>query len=214
MSAQFRLQWYVFTVAYARYRKDLTGQLSDECVKSSDWWQTVRKHSGTSKPRSQTDPSCEELADHCAKELTLDGADSEISDSESVDAKSFKSFRIKKARVRKVMNSLHQKKSVNVISSRILKGCSGVLTDPVTSLFSLIARRSEWPKKRKEGRVSPIWKRESRALAKNYRPVIVFDINLSLCFERVVDPQFDQWLYSFIPENQFGFWKKCGTDDY
>jgi hypothetical protein len=95
----------------------------------------------------------------------------------------------------------------------MLKECSKSLLGPITMLFSHIARKAEWPKKWKEGRVSPTWKRDSRSIAKNYRPVTVLD-NLSLAFERVVDPQFDSFLYLFIPENQFGFRKKCGTDDY
>ena len=102
---------------------------------------------------------------------------------------------------------------MNGISPRMLKECSKSLLDPITMLFSHIARKAEWPNRWKEGRVSPIWKRDSRSVAKNYRPVTVLD-NLSLAFERVVDPQFDSFLYLFIPENQFGFRKKCGTDDY
>ena len=58
-----------------------------------------------------------------------------------------------------------------------------------------------------------VHKRDSKADAKNYRPIAGLD-NLSLCFERVVDPQFDSWIYKFIPECQFGFRKRCGTDDY
>ena len=38
--------------------------------------------------------------------------------------------------------------------------------------------------------------------------------NLSLCFERVTDPQFTAFLSRFTPGGQFGFRKKCGTDDY
>ena len=41
-------------------------------------------------------------------------------------------------------------------------------------------------------------------MAKNYRPVTVLD-NLSLAFETVVDPQFDSFLYLFIPIDSLFF---------
>ena len=91
----------------------MTAKLSDDCTKSSDWWETVKYHSGTSKSRRSAAPSCEELANHFAKKITLNYADSEPPDFEPVDAKAFKSFRIKKSKVKKVLNSLDPSKSVN-----------------------------------------------------------------------------------------------------
>ena len=191
-----------FTIQIARLRlivreEKLNAKLSSDCTKSSDWRNTVRAHSGTSKLRSSSAPNCRELADHFARKLTLDDADGEPPDFEPVDAKTFKSFRNKESRVKKVLDSLHPGKSVNVISPRMLNEYSKSLLAPIAMLSSHIARKAEWPKKWKEGRVSPIWKRGSNSVPKNYRPVTVLD-NISLAFERVVDPQFDSFCtYSF-----------------
>ena len=38
--------------------------------------------------------------------------------------------------------------------------------------------------------------------------------NLSLAFERTVDSQLTEFLNKFTPQEQFGFRKGCGTDDY
>ena len=76
-----------------------------------------------------------------------------------------------------------------------------------------IARHGVWPSRWKVGRVTALWKRNSKSDPKNYRPVTVLD-NLSLAFERTVDSQLSGFLYKFVPQEQFGFKKGCGTDDY
>jgi hypothetical protein len=76
-----------------------------------------------------------------------------------------------------------------------------------------VASDAIWPTWWKIGRVSALWKRESRSLAKHYRPVTVLDC-LSLCMERVLDPQLDHFIQQFIPDSQYGFRTKCGTQDY
>ena len=83
----------------------------------------------------------------------------------------------------------------------------------ICRLFKRMMSSSEWPIRWKIRRVSSIWKRNSKTDPKKYRPATVLD-NLSLVFERVVDPQFTRFLYKFIPECQFGFKAGCGTDDF
>jgi hypothetical protein len=50
-------------------------------------------------------------------------------------------------------------------------------------------------------------------LAKNYRPVTVVP-NEDMVFEDVLSDQLYNFLVEFIPLSQFGFLKKCGTQDY
>jgi hypothetical protein len=95
----------------------------------------------------------------------------------------------------------------------LLKNCADVLVDATYSLFKLVAFTHTWPTLWGTSRVCGVHKRDDRANAKNYRPIAGLD-NLSLCFERTIDPQFDGWIYKFIPQCQFGFRKACGTDDY
>lgn len=95
----------------------------------------------------------------------------------------------------------------------MLKACAKDLALPVCRLFKKIARHGVWPSRWKIGRVTAFWKWNSKADPKNYRPVTVLD-NLSLVFERTVDSQLSGFLYKFVPQEQFGFKKGCGTDDY
>ena len=46
-----------------------------------------------------------------------------------------------------------------------------------------------------------------------YRPVQAL-MNAELVFEGVIEPQLYKFLEKFIPPSQFGFIKKCGTQDY
>ena len=62
---------------------------------------------------------------------------------ELVDAKTFKSFQIKKSRVKKVLDSLDPINSVNGVSPRMLKECSKALLGPIAMLVSHIARKAE-----------------------------------------------------------------------
>ena len=144
----------------------------------------------------------------------MDGAeDDDVPDFEVPNVKNLSAFRVTVKKVRKVLDSLNPSKSVNGLSPRVLKECSDVLALPICRLFKKIVKSCTWPSKWKIGRVSPIWKRESKSEAKNYRPVTVLD-NLSLVMERVLDEQLCNFTDCFIPNNQFGFKKRCGTDDF
>ena len=59
-------------------------------------------------------------------------------------------------------------------------------------------------------RVTPPHKRGSVKEVKNYRPLSVL-INLSVYFEKTVDPQFEAWASAHIPHNQFGFFPGTST---
>jgi hypothetical protein len=199
--------------AYARYRKALKRKLERENG-GKEWWRIVKLHAGKGGSRTSGAPSPDDLAEYFAKKLSLDGKEQDpVPEFTPVLKGKLTSFRVTRNRVKKVLNSLNPHKSMNGISNRFLKECSGVLCAAVTTLFQRVARDAVWPKRWKEGRVSPIWKRESRSLAKNYRPVTVLDC-LSLCMERVLDPQFDAFILKFIPDSQYGFRKRCGAQDY
>jgi len=132
---------------------------------------------------------------------------------EPVDRVNFSSFRVTKRRVLKVLKALDPRKSANGISNRFLKECAKALAPGVTLLFRMIVDLAVWPSKWKLGRISAIWKRESKSKAKNYRPVTVLD-GLSLCLERTLDPQLDSFMARFKSPCQYGFTRKCGTQDY
>ena len=199
--------------AFAQHCERLTAHLKEN-RNDADWWHKVKLHAGAADVRTSAAPNAEELATFFAEKLSLDGEENdEVPPFDVSEPSDLSSFRITTARVRKVLAGLDPKKSMNGISPRLLKACSGVLALPVCRLFKRIIKSCEWPERWKLGRVSSIWKRNSKSDPKNYRPVTVLD-NLSLVLERVIDPQLTRFLYKFIPENQFGFKRRCGTDDF
>jgi hypothetical protein len=199
--------------AYARYRKALRHKLSLD-NNGKEWWDIIKQHYGTGGSRKAAAPAPQLLAQYFAEKLSLGGAENDpVPEFAPVNPGKLNSFRVSRCRVKKVLRGLNVYKSVNGISNRFLKNCSNVLTPAITSLYQRIARDATWPTRWKKGRVSAIWKRESKSLPKNYRPVTVLDC-LSLCMERTLDPQLDNFLRPFMPGSQYGFTKECGTQDY
>jgi hypothetical protein len=199
--------------SFAAHRARLAKRLNDS-RNDADWWHTVKLHAGAAEVRTSAAPDAEELAEFFAKKLSLDGEENDIVPPFSVsEPGDLHEFRVTEHRVQKVLSSLDPKKSVNGLSPRLLKMCSKVLAPAICRLFKRVVKSSKWPDRWKTGRVSSIWKRNSKSDPQNYRPVTVLD-NLSLVFERVVDPQFTRFIYKFVPECQFGFKAGCGTDDF
>ena len=80
-------------------------------------------------------------------------------------------------------------------------------------MFKFICGRAEYPAFWKLGRVTPVYKRKEVTVAKNYRPITVIP-NESATFESVIREEFSAFLEKFTSMSQFGFIKKCGTQDY
>ena len=88
-----------------------------------------------------------------------------------------------------------------------------MLAPAITKLFRFVVHRAKFPVNWKLGRVTPLHKRDAVSDAANYRPVTVVD-NLESVFEDVLGDQFYQWLVKYIPGEQYGFLRGCGTCDY
>ena len=210
--------------ACAKYRAELVKELSSN-QNSSKWWEIVKAHSGTQAARSVATSNVDCLAVHFAKKLTIPNADDPVPDFDHGVPVKLLSFRITRRRVFQVLSKLDPKESMMNVSPMVLKNCADVLADAVYSLFKSIADAAQWPTKFFLTWDSGLFqdklinglpsgaKAELSVSTKNYRSIVGLD-NLSLCFERAVDSQFDGWLFKFIPECQFGFRKSCGTDVY
>jgi hypothetical protein len=169
---------------------------------------------GIESVRSAAAPSAQALAMHFAEKMS-NGKDVEDEDFTPCDSHSIpiSSWKIRQKRVKKVLKSIDASKSANGISPIFWKHTASVVSQAVTKLFKRIVRQAEYISRWKVARVTPPHKRGSVMAVKNYRPLSVL-VNLSVYFEDTVDPQFDQWISNFIPENQFGFVKNTGTGDY
>ena len=113
----------------------------------------------------------------------------------------------------KVLKSVDVPKSANGISPHFWKNTADVVHVAIDKLFKRIVRDGVYPSRWKCPRVTPPHKRGSVKDPKNYRPLAV-PINISVCFEGTVDPQFEAWISQLTPANQFGFVKGSGTNDY
>lgn len=115
-----------------------------------------------------------------AEKLSSDGQEDDIvPDFDVPNPGDLNTFRMTLKKVKHILKSLNPSKSVNGISPRVLKECYKVLALPICRLFKKISHLCVWPSNWKEGRVSAVWKRDSKSNPKNYRPITVLD-NLSL----------------------------------
>ena len=92
------------------------------------------------------------------------------------------------------------------ISARMLSICDNSIVLPLKLIFANILNTGTYPDKWKKANVTPIHKKGSKQLAKNYRPISLLPI-CSKLFERIIF----KYLYSFlisndlITKNQSGF---------
>ena len=154
------------------------------------------------------------MVDHFAKKMS-NAADAEDNEWEPADGKSKRMvfFKVDFKKVLKSLQGLDVDKSVNSIANHLLKRCAEEIAPSLDKLFKLIVGRSEYPSFWKIGRITALHKRKEVTLAKNYRPVTVVP-NEDMVFEDVLSDQLYNFLVEFIPLSQFGFLKKCGTQDY
>ena len=126
----------------------------------------------------------------------------------------FRQFRIKKSRVKSVLLSLDVIKSVgdDGVSPRILKSCAQPLCGPLTALFRMICRHTDFPTSWKISRITPVFKKGSRSDPTCYRPIAVLP-TLSRVFEKLLVTKLRRHIDFYIPREQFGFMKGSSTSD-
>jgi hypothetical protein len=82
------------------------------------------------------------------------------------------------------------------INPTLLKQASSVLADPLSKLFNLSLQQSTFPEKWKTANVIPVYKKGSKELVSNYRPISLLSV-LGKTMERCVFKH----VYNFIHEN-------------
>jgi len=159
-------------------------------------------------------PSAHQLASYFSSKLSCASSLDNPPPLEDCHHSIFRQFQIKKSQVKSVLQSLDVTKSVgdDKISPRILKSCAQSLCGPLTTLFCMICRYSDFSVCWKISRISPIFKKDSRTDPTCYRPIAVLP-TLSRVFERLLLPQLSRYIYPHIPKEQFGFMKGSSTSD-
>jgi hypothetical protein len=200
--------------AYARYQQQLKTKLSTMSNSDKNFWSVVNDVAGLSQERSAACPRVDAIVDHFADKMS-NGGDTEATCGEvSTHAPVvLKCWRVRYRQVKRVLRSLDPSKSTNGVGPRFLRECANAAAPATTKLFKFIVRKSKLPGRWKLGRVTPLHKRGSVSNEKNYRPVTVLN-NASTSLENVIEEQFYQWMVHFIPDEQYGFLKDCGTTDY
>ena len=123
-------------------------------------------------------------------------------------------FRV--ATVRRELRRINTSKATgpDEIPGRVLKECANVLALPLAELFSLSFRKGVQPNMWKVASVVPIYKKGSKSVVENYRPVSLLAI-ASTVMESIINKQLQKHLESneILSRFQFGFRSKQGTQD-
>ena len=100
------------------------------------------------------------------------------------------------------------------IPARVLRECAGVLSKPLSSLFSLSLLHGVVPKEWKCANVIPIYKADGKSDPNNYRPISLLPI-ISKVMESIINDHLCKHLFGLklISNHQFGFHPKHSTMD-
>ena len=98
------------------------------------------------------------------------------------------------------------------VSPRILNSCAQSLCGPLTTLFRMICRHSDFPTSWKISRVTPVFKKGSRTDPTCYRPIAVLPA-LSRVYEKLLVTQLRRRIDLHIPREQIEFMKGSSTSD-
>ena len=179
----------VYSEAVGKYQSKLRRKLGD-CTGSKQWWSLLKSLTGSNCKSRPAVPSAHQLASYFSFKLSCASSSDNPPPLEDCHHSIFRQFRIKKSQVKSVLQSLDVTKSVgdDKISPRILKFCAQSLCGPLTTLFRMICRYSDFPASWKISRISPIFKKGSRTDPTCYRPIAVLP-TLSRVFERLLLPQ-------------------------
>ena len=112
------------------------------------------------------------------------------------------------------ISSLKTNKAVGLdkISARLLKDAVDVITPSLTALFNLSFQTRTFPSIWKTAKVIPLFKKDDKQNASNYRPISILP-TISKILEKAVHTQFYAYLTenNLISPNQFGFRLKSST---
>ena len=118
--------------------------------------------------------------------------------------------------VRRELRNLNPSKATGPdgIPAIVLKECADDLARPLSMLFSLCFRNACQPASWKIANVVPIFKKNSKSLPNNYRPVSLLPI-ISKIMERIINKVLTNFLekHSVLSNRQFGFRSGLGTSD-
>jgi len=118
-------------------------------------------------------------------------------------------------KVSKILSNLNSNKATGLdqLPSRFIKDGAKFITTPLTFIVNLSISSSRIPDDLKAAKITPIYKKNSKTEAGNYRPVSILSI-ISKVFEKAVYEQVDHYLSDnkLLYEYQSGFRTSYSTD--
>ncbi len=221
-----------FLDTYQTYLGKVRGKLQSMSSSSRGWWKLsdslLTKANGQENipPLKRPDASWAKNASEKAAELARvfrdksvlpDPATNEYTPlQEPCDARMGPFLRVRPRTVRRILKELDETSGTgpDLLPARILKKCSAELTWPITLLTRKLLHEGRWPNCWRTHWVQSIFKKGSKAEAKNYRGVHLTP-QLSKVVERTVGTLLVPWLESqgaFGP-NQYAYSKGRGYKD-
>ncbi|XP_045115988.1 uncharacterized protein LOC123507079 [Portunus trituberculatus] len=207
--------------AIEQWRANLKNKLRGGQVGCKQWWSLVKDKQGESRGTSfpalhQADGSFAHsvsdkaglLAKHFAEKMCIPDPERPSPLLPQIVKETLVKVITSEVEVRAILKSLDENKAVGPqdISPHVLRQCAAELARPLTSLFNHCLATSTWPEMWKGSSVVPLHKKNSKAEAKNYRPVSLLPV-LSKVLETIVASRVTQHLerHHLLSNRQFGF---------
>ena len=117
------------------------------------------------------------------------------------------------AEVENAISNLKSSGSIFSFSSAVLEETKGIISNVLSYIFNLCVTQGYFPEELKIGRITPIFKKGSKTLINNYRPVCNLS-PFSKIFEKIVHNRMIEFITKnkIFSNSQFGFRKGMGTD--
>ena len=209
----------------------LRQRLHERSMPDKDWWSTIKQlggkgHGNTipvlSSPEGQECVTNQEKADCLAQffaskcSLEDDFVDDSFPVVHGQTSQRLCNVRFRPSTVERTLKQLDTSKATGPdgIPARVLKNAATSLALPLSRLFNQCFASGCQPASWKVAWVVPIYKRKSKSIPNNYRPVSLLSI-LSKVMESIVNRQVINFLESnnILSTQQFGFRRGLGTAD-
>ena len=183
-------------------RRNFEAKLAKECKSNAKGvWNYVKKQRkcGNAMPdlkredgtyTSNDEEAADTLSEQYFKTFTKEDT-TNIPDIESkpLQTDSLKTYNINRERVLKVIHNLKINKSPGIdgIHPRVIKEIADIISHPITMIYKRSVEESQLPRQWKDAEITPIYKKDSRNLPKNYRPVSLTSIICKILEKLIVE---------------------------
>ena len=116
--------------------------------------------------------------------------------------------------VLKIIEQLKNSSSgIDQLKPKVIKEVKSIIIKPLTHLINLSLKKGIFPDKLKEAVITPVFKKGSKDLVGNYRPISVLNV-FSKILEKVMYSRLLDYLEAteILYDRQFGFRRGCSTE--